>query len=396
MQKISENVYWNGIQDWELKLFHGHEFSTHRGSTYNSYLIRDEKTVLVDTVWYPHKETYIKRLEKDVGVENIDMIIINHSEPDHGGALEELMKVRPDLPIYCTAFGEKIIKAHYHKDWNFKIVKTGDTLNIGKNTLTFVEMRMIHWPDSMMTYLDHDKVLMSNDAFGQHYCTKSLFNDEVDNDELYQEAIKYYANILTPFSAMIVKKIDEVIKLNLDIEIIAPSHGVIWRENPGQIIEAYVKWASDYSEDFAVIIYDTMYEATLRMAESIEEGLSSKGVKAKLYNCSVSDMSDLITEIFKANAIAIGSSTVNNSPLTSIVSISHEILTHKMKGKPFVSFGSYGWSGEAPGHIAETLVKAKLNQVCEPVKIKYTPTEDDLKSCFDAGVKLAEAIKEKL
>ena len=393
MLKISENVYWDGIQDWDLKLFHGHELSTHRGSTYNSYVIKDEKTVLVDTVWFPHKETFMKRIEADVGVDNIDMIIIQHNEPDHGGALEAIMEARPDLPIYCTEFGEKIIKAHFHKDWNFKTVKTGDTLDIGKNTLTFVEMRMIHWPDSMMTYLSHDKVLLSNDAFGQHYCAKSMFNDEVDSDELYQEAIKYYANILTPFSPIISKKIKEVVGLNLDIEVIAPSHGVIWRENPVQIIEAYAKWSGNYSEDYAIIVYDTMYEATRKMAEAIEAGLRSKGVKVKLYNSSVSDMSDLITEIFKAKAIAVGSCTVNNSALTSVVAITHEIQAHRMKGKPYLAFGSYGWSGEAPGHIDEILEKTKMIKVTEPLKAKYSPVEGELKDCFEAGVKLAKAIK---
>ncbi|MBN1623996.1 MAG: MBL fold metallo-hydrolase [Clostridia bacterium] len=394
MLKISKHVYWDGIRDWDLRLFHGHELSTHRGSTYNSFIIKDEKTVLVDTVWFPHTNSYIDRIEHDVGIDNIDFIIINHNEPDHGGALKAIMEKRPELPIYCSANGEKIIKAHFHKDWNFNVVKTGDTINIGRNNLKFIEMKMIHWPDSMMVYLDNDKVLLSNDAFGQHYCAMSMFNDEVDRDELFQEAIKYYANILTPFSPLIARKIDEVLKLNLDIEIIAPSHGVIWRENPLQIIEAYASWSDNYKEDFAVIVYDTMYEATLRMAEAIEKGLRSKGVKVKLYNSSVSDMSDLLTEIFKAKALAIGSCTVNNNALTSIVALTHEIAAHKMKGKPFVSFGSYGWSGEAPAHISETLVKAGLTPVHEPIKTSYTPTEEALEECVRAGVALAEAAGE--
>ncbi len=394
MLKISQHVYWDGIRDWDLRLFHGHELSTHRGSTYNSYIIKDEKTVLVDTVWFPHTNSYIEKIEQDVGIDNIDFIIINHNEPDHGGALKAIMEKRPELPIYCSASGEKIIKAHFHEDWNFKVVKTGDTINIGKNTLTFVEMKMIHWPDSMMVYLDYDKVLLSNDAFGQHFCAMSMFNDEVDNDELFQEAIKYYANILTPFSPMIARKIDEVLKMNLDIEMIAPSHGVIWRDNPLQIVEAYARWAKDYKEDFAVIVYDTMYDATFKMAEAIEKGLRSKGIKVKLYNSSVSDMSDLLTEIFKAGALAVGSCTVNNNALTSIVALTHEIAAHKMKGKPFVSFGSFGWSGEAPAHIADTLTKAKLIQVCDPVKASYTPTEEVLQDCYKAGQALADAAGE--
>jgi anaerobic nitric oxide reductase flavorubredoxin len=329
MIKIKDEIYWAGKKDWDLKRFHGHELSTHRGSTYNSYIIKDEKTVLVDTVWYPYKDEFLKNLEADVGIDNIDMVVINHMEPDHGGSLGALMELRPDIPVYCTAAGEKIIKAHFYKDWNFKTVKTGDSINIGKYNLVFVEMKMLHWPDSMMTYIDGSGVLLSNDAFGQHFSPMSLFNDEVSECEIFEEAIKYYANILSPFSKLVKRKIEEVKKLNLPIDMIAPSHGVIWRKNPMQIVEAYEKWSNEYQEDFVLLAYDTMYESTRKMAEEIASGLASEGIKAKLFNTSITDMSDLLTEAFKAKAVIIGSCTVNNSYLASVGVLLHEIKMHK-------------------------------------------------------------------
>jgi len=379
MTKVTNKVSWIGIKDWELKAFHGHELSTFNGSTYNSYVIKDEKTVLVDTVWFPHADEYMKKLQQEVGIENIDYIIINHMEPDHGGTLGKIMELRPELPIYCTVKGEETIKAYFHKEWNFITVKSGDTLNIGESTITFVEMKMLHWPDSMMIYLDTDKIVLSSDAFGQHYCSKSLFNDEVDNCELYQEAIKYFANILTPFTKLITKKIEEIEKLNLDIEVIAPGHGVIWRDNPMQIVEAYKKWSDEYKEDYAVVIYDSMYNSTKKIALSIEQGLQNKGKRVKVFNGAVTDLSDLITEIYKADTVMVGSSTVNNGVLAAIELILHEIKAHKLGNKNFLAFGTYGWSGESPTYIHDKLINAKLTPLAQPIKIKYDPTDEQLK-----------------
>lgn len=392
MIELQKNIFWCGIKDWELRKFHGHELSTHRGSTYNSYLIKDKKTVLVDTVWYPYKEEFVEALEKNVGIENIDMIVINHNEPDHGGCLEHIMSIKPEIPIYCTKNGAEIIKKHFHKDWNFVIVKTGDTVNIGEYDLVFVEMQMIHWPDSMMTYIKGSGVVLSNDAFGQHYAPYSLFNDELDECELYQEAIKYYANILTPFSALIKKKVEQIKGLNLQIDMIAPSHGVIWRKDPLQIVEKYYEWSQDYNEGHAVIIYDTMYEATKSMAHAIAEGLELKGVKCKLFNASVSDQSDLLTEIFKAKAVLIGSCTVNNTVLRSIAALLEEIKAHKFKGKVGAGFGSFGWSGEGPKIIKSRLEEAGLLVPIEPVSIKYKPTAEELLQCREYGEILAGSI----
>lgn len=393
MINVKDNVYWVGIRDWELRSFHGHELSTHRGSSYNSYIIKDEKTVLVDTVWGPYKEEFVEKLERDVGLKNIDYIVINHCEPDHSGSLAYLMSKIPNTPIYCSKLGEETIKRHFHSDWNLNVVSTGDKLNIGKTDLIFVEMRMIHWPDSMLTYVTGSNVVLSNDAFGQHYSGASLFNDEVDECEIYQEAIKYFANILTPFRPMISKKIEEIKALNLPIDVIAPSHGVIWRKNPVQIIEKYYEWCKpDYNEGNVVIVYDTMYDATKKMADAIGEGLDKNNINYKLYNSSVTDMSDLITELFKARAIIVGSCTVNNGPLTSIAAVLEELKSHKMKGIPAAGFGSYGWSGEAAKHISDSLKSMGFNVVNEPIQFKYQPTTEELNQCVEFGDKFAKSL----
>lgn len=392
MIEIKKNIFWIGIKDWEMKSFHGHELSTHRGTTYNSYLIRDEKTVLVDTVWAPYKEEFIARLQKEVGVSNIDMVVINHVEPDHGGSLGALMELIPHVPIYCTKNGVEIIRKHFHKDWDFRIVKTGDKIRTGEYELVFVEMQMLHWPDSMMTYVSGAALVLSNDAFGQHFAPSSLFNDEVDNCELYQEAIKYYANILTPFNLLIKKKVEQVKALNLPIEMIAPSHGVIWRDNPMQIVGKYYEWASDYNEGNVVIIYDTMYNATRSMAEAIVDGLLKKGVKSKLFNSSLSDQSDLLTEVFKAKGVIIGSCTVNNTVLRSISGLLDEIKGHKLKGKYGAAFGSFGWSGEAPGIITRLLKESGLKVELEPISFKYTPDESEISACVKFGAAFADAM----
>ncbi len=397
MIEIRDKIYWTGIKDWGLRHFHGHELSTHRGSTYNSYVIKDEKTVLVDTVWDPYKEEFVRNLDKNVGLGNIDMIIINHSEPDHGGSLDLLLDSLPskDIPVYCTKNGADIIRSHFHRDdINFQIVKTGDMINIGQYDLVFVEMQMIHWPDSMLTYVKGAGTVLSNDAFGQHYAGLSLFNDEVDSCELYEEAFKYYANILTPFSSLIKKKIEQIRALNLDIDMIAPSHGVIWRKAPLQIIDKYYQWSQDYNEGYAVIIYDTMYDATKTMAESIATGLRKQGIAYKLFNVGVADPSDLLTEIFKAKGVIVGSCTVNSTVLRPTAGLLEEIKAHRYKGKLGAGFGSYGWSGESPKVISSWMEKSGLKIPLEPLKVKYRPDEEELDKCVEFGEAFGAAMKE--
>lgn len=392
--KITDKVTWVGKIDWELRRFHGDEYSTHRGSSYNSYLIRDKKTVLIDTVWEPFAEEYVEKLKKEIDLKEIDYIIAQHSEIDHSGALPLLMKEMPNTPIYCTANGAKILKGHFHEDWNFVEVKTGDTLDIGDSTLTFVEARMLHWPDSMMTYMSGESILFSNDAFGQHFASDLMYNDLVDQAELYQEAIKYYANILTPFSALVTKKIEEVLSLNLPLNMIATSHGVIWKNNPAQIVEKYLEWANAYQENQITIVYDTMWNGTRRMAEAIAEGIKSvdKDVTVKLYNAANSDKNDVITELFRAKAILFGSSTVNKSIMHATAGILEMIKGIGFKNKKAAAFGSYGWSGESVAVIEQKLKDAKLELIQDGIKELWNPDEKAIIRCIEFGKEFAEKL----
>ena len=392
--KISDKVTWVGKIDWELKSFHGEELSTFRGSSYNSYLIKDEKNVLIDTVWKPFDEEFVENLKKEIDLKDIDYIIAQHGEIDHSGALPLLMKEIPDTPIYCTANGIKSLKGHYHKDWNFVEVKTGDTLNIGESTLTFVEARMLHWPDSMMTYMDSEKILFSNDAFGQHYASDQMYNDLVDECELWEEAIKYYANILTPFSPLVTNKIKEILSFELPLELIATSHGVLWRDNPAQIVERYLEWADNYQENQITIIYDSMWNGTKRMAESISEGIKNKDneVKVKLYNAAHSDKNDLITQIFKSKAVMFGSSTVNKGIMHATGGLLDMIRGLGFKNKKAAAFGSYGWSGESIPILEEKLNDAKFEIVQDGIKVLWMPDEEAKQTCVEFGESFVEKI----
>ena len=389
--QVKNNVFWVGKIDWELRRFHGDEYSTHRGSTYNSYLIREKKVALIDTVWNPFAKEYVENLASVISLDKIDYVIANHAESDHSGALPELMRHIPDKPIYCTANGVKSLKGHYHKDWNFRVVKTGDQLDLGDKKLIFVEAMMLHWPDSMFCYLTGDNILFSNDAFGQHYASEYMFNDLVDQAELMAECIKYYANILTPFSPLVDKKIKEVLSFNLPVDVICTSHGVIWRDNPTQIVAKYVEWAGNYQENQITILYDTMWNATRIMAEAIAGGIKSsdRNVNIKLFNVSKSDKNDVITEIFKSKGIVVGSPTINRGILTAVASILEEIKGLRFAGKKAAVFGSYGWSGESPKVLAEHLEKSGFQLVDEGLKVMWNPDEAGLKQCYEFGQKLS-------
>ena len=391
---LKENITWVGKIDWELKKFHGEEYSTHRGSTYNSYLIRDEKTVLIDTVWHPFAKEFVENLKKEIDLNDIDFIVANHAEIDHSGGLPELLRHIPGTPIYCTRNAVKSLKGHYHQDWNFKTIKTGDKLNLGSKELIFIEAPMLHWPDSMFCYLTKDNILFSNDAFGQHYASELMYNDLVDQAELFQECIKYYANILTPFSRFVEKKIDQFVNLNLPLDMICTSHGVIWRENPLQIVEKYMKWANDYQENQVTIIYDTMWNGTRRMAEAIAKGIKEVDptLLIKLFNSARSDMNDIITEIFKSKLIIVGSPTINKGILHSVAAIIEMIKGLSFKNKKAVGFGTYGWSGESVKIINEELKEAGFEVLNEGIKALWNPDENSLQECIDFGKDISEGL----
>ena len=391
--KLTDTVTWVGKIDWDLKTFHGEEYSTHRGSSYNSYLIRDEKTVLIDTVWDPFSKEFVENLKKEIDLKEIDYIIANHGEIDHSGGLRDLMKEIPDTPIYCTRNGVTSLKGQFHEDWNFVEVKTGDTIDLGKNKLIFVEASMLHWPDSMFVYLTGENILFSNDAFGQHYASELMYNDLVDQCELWQECIKYYGNILTPFSPLVVKKIEEVLSLNLPVDAIFPSHGVLWRKDPLQIINKYMEWAKDYQENQITIIYDTMWKNTKIMAEAIAEGIRSVDdeVDVKLYHTGITDKNDILTEIFKSKMVVVGSSTINNGILSSIAGMIEMMKGMKFKNKKAAAFGSYGWSGESPKLLTKLLEESGFEVVEEGLRVLWTPDEAGKDKCREFGEKLAKA-----
>jgi len=390
--KLADGVYWVGVVDWGLGHFHGHELSTHRGSTYNSYLVVDDKVALVDSVLAPFADKLIDNIRKVIDPAKIDYIIANHAEPDHSGSLPAIMRLCPDATVVVSKNGARSIPGHYHEQWKFKVVGTGDSISLGRRELAFVEAPMLHWPDSMFTYLTGDNILMSNDAFGQHYATAFRFNDQVNRKELYEEALKYYANILTPYSKQVIKKIDELVNMKLPVSMIAPSHGVIWRDEPLQIVETYRKWAEQVPQNRAVILYDTMWQATRKMAEAIGDGLRESGVDFKLFHVAVADRNDIITEIFQAKAIIIGSPTLNNGVLAMLTPILEDCRGLKFQNKIGAAFGSYGWSGESVKLIAEHLSACNIPVVAEGVRAKWQPDADDLAACRELGRQVAEAV----
>ncbi len=390
---VKGNVSWVGKVDWELRRFHGNEYSTWRGTSYNSYAVQEEMTALIDTVWKPYAGEYLTGLDRDIGLDKIDYVIATHGEIDHSGALPELLSRRPGLPVFCTANGAKSLKGHYHADWDFRTVKTGDRLSLGKKELVFVEAPLLHWPDTMMCYLTGDEILFSSDAFGQHYATERLFNDLVDPEELHEEAVKYYANILTPFSALVKRKIDELLSLRLPLDMICPSHGVIWRKEPLQIVHQYEGWANAYQEDRIVILYDTMWEGTRRLAEAVARGIAeaSPSTTVVLRNCSKSDKNDVITDVFRAKAVLFGSPTVNRGILTSLAGILEEIRGLQFKGKKAGAFGCYGWSGESVVMLAEAAAAAGFEIKGNGLKALWDPDEEAITRAAEYGRKFAQA-----
>lgn len=392
-KKLTDKVTWVGKIDWELQKFHGEEYSTFHGSSYNSYLVRDEKTALIDTVYGPYGDEFVARLEKEIDLNSIDYIIANHGEVDHSGGLPELMRRIPDVPIYCTQQATKSLKGYYHQDWNFQTVKAGDTLSLGERTLHFLPAPMLHWPDSMFTYMDGENILFSNDAFGHHLASDLMYNDLVDQDELMRECIKYYANILTPFNKLVVKKIEEILSLELPVNYIMPSHGIIWREDPLQIVNKYIEWAKDYQENQITIIYDTMWNSTRDMAEAIARGIRSADpdVVIKILHVGQRDKNDVITEVFRSKMVVAGCSTINRGILSNMAGILEMIHGLSFTGKKAAAFGSYGWSGESVEMLTKALDHAGFEMMDNSLKLLWKPDEEGVAQCEDFGRTLAQS-----
>jgi anaerobic nitric oxide reductase flavorubredoxin len=393
MNKVSlaDGINWVGVVDWNLRDFHG--YVTRRGATYNAYLIQDEKTALVDTVKHTFSNELLRNICEIVDPAQIDYIIINHLEKDHSSSLPIIAKYAKNATIIASSRGKDAIIEHYGADFCIETVKTGDELKLGKRTLRFIEAPMVHWPDSMFTYVVEDKILMPNDAFGQHFATSERFNDQVDEHVLMEEAKKYYANILMPLAPIITRKLEEVTKMGIPIDMIAPSHGLIWRSEPSKIIKTYLDWSADTSVNKVIIVYDTMWGSTEMMAHAITEGVVSQNVDVKLMKLRVADTTDIITEILDAKAIVVGSPTIHNGMFPTIGGFLTHITGLKPKGKLWSFFGSYGWGGGAVNNMIEMVKKAGFN-IYEPnIQVKFVPDQEDLKKCFEFGQQIAAKIK---
>ncbi len=389
---LKEGINWVGVVDWNLRDFHG--YVTSRGTTYNAYLIRDEKTALVDTVRHNFAEELTRNIEELTSLEKIDYIIVNHVEMDHSGSLPEIAALCKNAKIIACQRGKDALIEHYGPEFSrVEVVKTGDELKLGKHTLRFLETPMLHWPDSMFSYVVEDKILISNDAFGEHFASSERFDDEVDQQVLMDEARTYYANILMPFAPLITRKIQEVVQMGIPIDMIAPDHGVIWRKDPSKIINAYLKWSAFESVQKVIIVFDTMWGSTDKMARAIEEGVASEGVDVRVLKLRATDNTEVVTEILEAKAVVVGSPTLNSQMFPTVSSFLTYITGLRPRGKLWAFFGSYGWGGGAVRGMVETAKKTGF-EVYEPsIEVKYVPDSDDLKKCFDFGKQIAQKIK---
>lgn len=372
--KIRKDIYWVGAIDWSLRNFHG--YTTSRGSTYNAFLVMDEKITLIDTVKNNFKEEMIERISRIVDPAKIDYVISNHVEPDHSGSIPEVMKYCPNAKIVTSApQGVKGLKAHYG-DYNYMPVKSGDSLNIGKHTFQFVQTPMVHWPDNMVTYCPEEKILFSNDAFGQHFASSGRFDIEEDLSIILEEAQKYYANIVMPYSQQAAGAY-EVVK-TLDIDMIAPSHGIIWTKNIPDILDKYAQWTSGKVEEKAIVVFDSMWHSTERMANAVVQGFIDKKIPVKFYDLKENHRSDIITEVLTSKYIAVGSPTLNNNMLPTVAAFLVYLKGLTPKDRKAFAFGSYGWGGQSIAQVEEQLKECGYDIILDKIRLQYFPTQQQL------------------
>ncbi len=384
--KIKPDIYWVGGIDWKIRNFHG--YSTQRGTTYNSYLIMDDKITLVDTVKHYLFDEMIDRIKEIVDPSKIDYIVSNHVEMDHSGSLPKILEVCPDAKVFTSVRGEKGLNLHYKKDLNLNVVKSGETLNIGKRDLHFVHIPMVHWPDSMITYSPEDKLLLPNDAFGQHIASSARFDDELDWGILREEAAKYYANIVLPYGGQVQKALDAV--KDLDFDMIAPSHGIIWRKHIPDIVKEYKKWSANKTEDQAVIVYDSMWGSTEKIAYSLHRGLEEAGIPSVLRNLSNNHISDVMTDVLDSKLVCVGSPTLNNGMMPTMGGFLTYLKGLRPKNRVGFVFGSYGWGGQAVGEIEKMLDSLSWDFPIDNINVNYIPHEKDLTNIRKIGNKLGK------
>jgi flavorubredoxin len=388
--EIAKGIYSVGVEDWNIRNFHG--YSTPCGTSYNSFLIIDDKIVLIDTVKKEFADQLLANISQIVDPKKIDYIVSNHTEMDHSGGLPRVMhRVGEDKPLYCSKMGYKNLSLHFGQKWNYRPVENSEELNIGKRTLTFLETRMIHWPDSMFTYIKEDKILFSSDGFGQHYAGPEKFDDQI-GEAVMGHAKKYFANILMLYVERIKRLLNSIEELGLELNIICPDHGIIWRKNPGKIVEAYARWCDLKPKKKAVVLYETMWDSTKTMAEKIAEGIAEKGVDVRPMHLRAWHRSDIITEVMDARAVIIGSPTLNNTLFPTIMDFLTYMKGLKTKNKIGAAFGSYGWSGESVKLINKELEEMNIELIDPGLKIKYVPNQEGMDACFDLGKKIGTVI----
>lgn len=391
--EIKKGIYWVGAVDWDIRQFHGPSYHTTRGTTYNAFLVIDEKITLVDVVDADFVDVMLDNIKQIVDPSKIDYIVLNHVEPDHSGGFPKLMEIASNAKVFCSKNAKDAMMHHYFGDYTYNIVKTGDVLELGKRSIKFVEAPMLHWPDSMFSYIEEESLLFPNDAFGQHLASTSRFDDENDMCIIMEEAKRYYANILMPFNSLVVRKIEEIVKMGLKIDMIAPSHGIIWRSSPEKIIEKYMEWGKGETKRKAVIAYDTMWNSTEKMARAILDGLAEEGVETKLYRISKSDVNDIMTDILDAKAVFVGSSTINNTMVPDVAYFLEEMVGLRPVKKIGVSFGSYGWGKGAVANIEKRMKDGGIQLVKDGLQIKFVPTEEDIKACYELGREIGKMIE---
>ena len=395
---LKDDIYWVGAVDYNLRNFHRYSRSP-QGSTYNAYIVKDQKNVLFDTVDEEYCDELLKRISEIMDPAEIDYIVCNHMEKDHAGRVERIVEVCRPEKIFCSAMGEKSMKAQFNTEgWPIQVVKDGERLNIGKRNITFLETRMLHWPDSMVSYLEEDKVLFSNDAFGQNVATSSRFVDEYDRTLLSHAMKDYYYNIILPYSPLVLKTVERIGKLGLQFDIIAPDHGLIFRtqDDIKFLFDTYVEMATQPYKLRAVIAFESLWGATKKMAYAVGDGLQSVGVPFTIIDAQENHCSMVMNELADSSALILGSSTRNNMPLVNMLGVIANVKGLKPKNLVGAAFGSYGWSGESPKMINDELVAMGVEVVAEPVKAYFGPNEAELKACFELGQKVGLALKEKV
>ena len=392
--KVADHVYWVGAIDWTIRDFHG--YTTPHGSTYNAYLVMADEITLIDTVKAPFKDEMLSRIKSVVDPSQIKYIISNHSEMDHSGCLPEIIDLIKPKKVFASTIGVKTLKELFHDRHEIIPVKDGEALNLGNMELTFMETRMIHWPDSMFTYLDKDQLLFSQDAFGMHLATLERFDDEIPAATLEFEAATYYANIVLPYSPIVLKALDKVAASGWKIKVIAPDHGPVWRKNIGRIIELYKKWASQKPATKAVVVYATMWHSTEKMASAISEALVQAGVKVKLLSMNEFHRSEVVYEVLDAGALIAGSSTLNNNILPQMA----DVMTYLKGLKPAnligAAFGSYGWSGESVKDLETILKEMKVEIAAPSISVKNVPDSGALEKCSELGKTIAAQLLKKV